>query len=146
MGINVRIKLLRPGASIPVRVTGGSSGYDITSGSIKPVVVPTGGYAVVPTGFALEIPQGFEAQIRPRSGLAARYGIGILNSPGTIDSDYRGEVLVILFNIGKEKFVVRQGERIAQMVFSGCEDVTFEVTESLSDSQRGESGLGHTGR
>jgi len=146
MGINVKIKLLRSEASVPARATGGSSGYDIASGSTEPIVVPPGGYAVVPTGFALEIPRGFEAQIRPRSGLAAKYGIGILNSPGTIDSDYRGEVFIILFNTGKERFVVHPGERVAQMVFSGCEDATFEVTESLPDSPRGKGGLGHTGR
>jgi dUTP pyrophosphatase len=104
-----------------------------------------GDTALVPTGICLEIPRGYEAQVRPRSGLALRHGVTILNSPGTIDSDYRGEIGVIMINHGKHPFVVRRGDRIAQLVFIGIRKPDFEVVESLDDSGRGSGGFGHTG-
>ena len=138
----VKVRLLE-GGTMPRRQTPGSAGFDLaasTDATIEP-----GGYGLVPTGIALEMPAGFEAQVRPRSGLAARHGIGILNSPGTVDSDYRGEVKVILFNVSREPFRVRRGDRIAQLVFSEVRDVELEQTSDLSPSPRGDGGFGHTG-
>jgi len=100
---------------------------------------------LVPTGISVELPEGFEAQVRPRSGLAIKHQIGILNSPGTIDSDYRGEVKIILTNFGKQPFVVRRGDRIAQMVIHRYARVEWEEVESLDETARGEGGFGHTG-
>jgi len=100
----------------------------------------------VPTGIALEIPPGYEAQVRPRSGLALRHGIALVNSPGTIDADYRGEVGVILINHGKDPFVIENGERIAQLVFARYERADFQEVEELGTTDRGTGGFGHTGR
>lgn len=102
--------------------------------------------ALVPTGLAIEIPPGYEAQVRPRSGLALRHGIALVNSPGTIDADYRGEIGVILINHGSEPFTVASGERIAQMVFARCERAEFLEVEDLEETGRGAGGFGHTGR
>ncbi len=102
--------------------------------------------ALVPTGFAMEIPEGFEAQMRPRSGLAAKHGITLLNSPGTIDHDFRGEVQVILTNLGRESFQIQRGERIAQLVFARFERAQIELVSDLTVTQRGEGGFGHTGK
>ena len=102
--------------------------------------------ALVPTGFAIALPEGFEAQVRPRSGLAAKHQVGILNSPGTIDSDYRGEVKVILTNFGKHDFVIRRGERIAQMVITRYARASWQESSSLDETDRGAGGFGHTGR
>ncbi len=102
--------------------------------------------AIVPTGLFIELPEGYEAQIRPRSGLAAKYGITVLNSPGTIDADYRGEIKVILVNLSADVFVIQNGERIAQMVVAAHEQVKWEETEMLADTQRGAGGFGHTGK
>ncbi|MGM0600581.1 MAG: dUTP diphosphatase, partial [Candidatus Rifleibacteriota bacterium] len=115
------IKLLKTEeAKMPVRATPGSAGYDLCS--TENIELLPGNYAMVPTGLRLEIPHGFEAQVRPRSGLAARHGIGVLNAPGTIDSDYRGEVKVILINHGQKPFTIEKGMRIAQMVFASITD------------------------
>ena len=111
----------------------------------KPVSIPPGRTALIPTGFAVAVPSGYEAQIRPRSGLALRYAVSLPNSPGTIDSDYRGEIQVILINHGTEVFTVQDGERIAQMVFQPVLRVSWEAAEELSDTERGEGGFGSTG-
>jgi dUTP pyrophosphatase len=104
-----------------------------------------GAFGKIPTGLALAIPEGFEAQVRPRSGLAAKHGVTVLNSPGTIDSDYRGEIEIILINHGKEPFTVKPGDRIAQLVFAPVQAAVFEETASLSRSERGTGGFGSTG-
>ncbi len=114
------------------------------SSSVEAVIGP-GEHQLIPTGFSMEIPTGYEAQVRPRSGLALRHGVGLLNSPGTIDSDYRGEVGVVLFNFGREPFRVKRGDRIAQLVFTRIVEADIEVVEELTPTSRGEGGFGHTG-
>jgi dUTP pyrophosphatase len=110
------------------------------------LILAPGDRALVPTGLFLEIPRGWEAQVRPRSGLALRHGVGLLNAPGTIDSDYRGEVGVILINWGSEPFVVRRGDRVAQLVFARVEAIEWQEVEALDESDRGSGGFGSTGR
>ena len=122
-----------------------ASGADITAHVREDVVIPPGGRATIPTGMRLEIPEGFEAQVRPRSGLASNYGVTVLNTPGTIDADYRGEVKVILINLGSENFTVSSGTRIAQIVFSPVVQAEFYPSDALSDTERGEGGFGSTG-
>lgn len=119
---------------------------DISAAVDQDVVLKPGSTVLIPTGFAIALPEGYEAQIRPRSGLAIKNGIGILNSPGTIDADYRGEVKIILSNFGKEDFVVRRGERIAQMVIAQHERGEWIEADRLDDTERGAGGFGHTGR
>lgn len=140
--VRIRFKRLRP-TRVPVRATSGSAGYDLCAA--EEVVVGARGFAVVGTGIALEMPAGVEAQVRPRSGLAARSGIGVLNSPGTVDSDYRGEVKVVLFNFSDSDFLVRPGDRIAQLVFSRALDVELAEAAELTETDRGAGGFGHTG-
>lgn len=123
-----------------------AAGVDLHAALDSGFTLHPGERALVPTGIALEIPPGFEAQVRPRSGLALRHGIALVNSPGTIDADYRGEIGVILINLGSEPFTVNNGERIAQMVFARCERVEFLEVEELGESGRGAGGFGHTGR
>ncbi len=142
---HVRVGRLRDGASLPRRMSAGASGWDLSACLDGPLCIEPGSWAVVPTGIALEIPPGFEAQVRPRSGLASRHGIGLLNAPGTIDSDYRGEVRVILMNWGREAFFVRHADRIAQLVFARIEPVRLSWAEGLSGTERGAGGFGHTG-
>jgi dUTP pyrophosphatase len=130
---------------LPEYSTEGSSGLDIRAALNQDVIIESGKFALLPTNLRLEIPNGYEIQVRPRSGLAAKYGIGVLNSPGTIDSDYRGEVKIILFNFGEDKFIVKRGDRIAQMVLSKVYRATLSETNELNDSSRGDGGFGHTG-
>ncbi|MBF0503059.1 MAG: dUTP diphosphatase [Candidatus Riflebacteria bacterium] len=130
--------------SLPARATIGASGYDLAARDAQ--VIEPGGVALVPTGLKLSIPMGFEGQVRPRSGLAVKHGVTVLNAPGTIDSDYRGEVGVILINHGKTAFSITRGMRIAQLVFARVENASFELTESLAASDRGSGGFGSTGR
>jgi len=111
----------------------------------KEFVLKAGKHAIIPTGISIELPEGYEAQVRPRSGLAAKFGVTVLNSPGTIDSDYRGEIKVILINLGEKDFVINSGDRIAQMVIAPVTQSTFEITDSLSDTERGTGGFGSTG-
>lgn len=118
---------------------------DVCAGVTDDVVIQPGQSSLIPTGISIELPPGHEAQIRPRSGLAVKHGIGILNSPGTIDSDYRGEVKVILTNFGKEPFTVRRGDRIAQMVVARYERVQWDESDGLDQTVRGSGGFGHTG-
>jgi dUTP pyrophosphatase len=131
---------------LPSYATEGSAGMDIRASVTSDLTIAPGETVLVPTGFAMAVPPGYEAQVRPRSGLAIKHGIGVLNSPGTIDSDYRGEVRVILSNFGKEPFVIRRGERIAQMVIAPYVRAEWEERGSLEDTQRGAGGFGHTGR
>jgi dUTP pyrophosphatase len=112
----------------------------------EPIVLQPLQRQLIPTGLFIELPAGFEAQVRPRSGLAFKYGITVLNSPGTIDADYRGELKVILINLGDEPFEIRDGERIAQLVVAAHEQVQWELTETLADSERGAGGFGSTGK
>src|SRR5690349_16114578 len=121
---------------LPVYSTVNSAGMDLSSGSLKEIVIEPMSTIAVPTNLIVEIPHGYEAQIRPRSGLALKHNIGIINSPGTIDSDYRGEVKILLTNFGKEPFSVKFGERIAQMVISKIEQVNIMLVEDLSDTVR----------
>ena len=141
----VLYKLLRCSACPPQKMTEHASGYDISADLPESIVLAPGERFAVPTGFAMQIPPGFEAQIRPRSGLALKHGIGILNSPGTIDADYRGEVKVIVFNSSAQEFVIEPGMRIAQMVICELPQITLCQSDMLDDTTRSEGGFGHTG-
>ncbi len=132
------------GLPMPSYATEGAAGLDVVAA--EHVLIPPGARHAVATGFAIAIPQGYEVQVRPRSGLALKYGVTCLNTPGTIDSDYRGEVKVILANLSDEPFEVVRGERIAQLVIQAVEHVTFGEVQELDDTERGEGGFGHTGR
>ena len=150
MGVNkvtIRIKRLpeSQGLPLPAPASTGSSGVDLLACVDGEVEVGPGQSRLIPTGLCAEIPEGYEAQVRPRSGLALRHGITILNSPGTIDSDYRGEIGVILINHGDSPFTVRRGDRIAQLVFCSVCEAVFEEVDSLDESTRGPGGFGHTG-
>jgi dUTP pyrophosphatase len=134
------------GLALPAYATAGAAGADLRAAIRDPITIVPGEWAIISTGLRLEIPEGYEAQVRPRSGLAAQCGITCLNAPGTIDSDYRGIIQVILINHGAEPFVVRRGDRIAQLVIAPVVRGNFVVTERLSDSRRGEGGLGHSGK
>lgn len=142
---NIRVRIvLDEGTECPAYATPGSAGVDLRSRialELKPME-----RALVPTGVRVEIPEGFEAQIRPRSGLAIRHGISMVNTPGTIDSDYRGEVHLILINFGQESLMIHPGDRVGQMVFTPVVQAQFEVVASLEATERGEGGFGSTGR
>jgi dUTP pyrophosphatase len=131
---------------LPRYATEHAAGMDLSAAVEGDVVLHPGETELIPTGFAIALPPGYEAQVRPRSGLAIKHGIGILNSPGTIDADYRGEVKIILTNFGKENFVIRRGDRIAQLVIARHERAVWDEKESLEGTERGEGGFGHTGR
>lgn len=133
------------GAILPSYQTVGAAGADLCAYLPEPVVLAPGQRAMVPTGLSFAIPSGYEIQVRPRSGLAAKNGITVLNSPGTIDSDYRGEVKVILINLGTENFTISHGDRIAQMVVAPVVQAQFQVVESLAATERGQGGFGSTG-
>jgi dUTP diphosphatase len=134
------------GLPLPAYMTAGAAGADVVAAVGADLVLAPGERALIPTGFALEVPDGLEVQVRPRSGLALRHGVTLLNSPGTIDSDYRGEVGVVLVNLGREPFTVRRGERIAQLVVAPVVRAAFREAEALGASARGEGGFGSTGR
>ena len=131
--------------SLPQYATPLSAGMDVRAANEQPIKIDPLQRAIVPTGLFLEIPAGYEVQVRPRSGLAAKKGITVLNAPGTIDADYRGEVCVILVNLSSELFVVEKGERIAQLVLSRHECIEWDECRSLSESERGDGGFGSTG-
>jgi dUTP pyrophosphatase len=133
-------------AMLPAFATAGAAGADIRAALAKPLTLMPGSRAVVPTGLALEIPTGYEVQVRPRSGLAASHGVTVLNAPGTIDSDYRGEVKVILVNLGAEPLTIGNGDRIAQLVMAPVVAARFELREMLDETGRGAGGFGSTGR
>lgn len=134
------------GLPLPVYATEGSAGCDLMAAVGTAVPLRPGERVLVPTGIGLAIPAGFEAQVRPRSGLAVRHGVTVLNSPGTIDADYRGEIFVPLINHGDELFVVRRGERIAQLVLARVEQARWQEVDSLDKTARGSGGFGSTGR
>jgi dUTP pyrophosphatase len=135
------------GLPLPRRMSAHASGCDVAAAVERDVVLPPGGRALIPTGFILEIPEGCEVQVRPRSGLAVKNGVTVLNTPGTIDADYRGEVKVILVNLGDEPFTVKRGDRIAQLVPAAvAADVDFKESEGVSPTDRGAGGFGHTGK
>ena len=142
--INVKC-VASSGAVIPVYKTEGAAGADVCALLGAPVTIAPGQFAMIPTGLFFEIPAGYEIQVRPRSGLAAKNGVTVLNTPGTIDSDYRGELKVILINLGQSDFIINSGDRIAQIIVSPVTVADFTVTDSLSDTQRGEKGFGSTG-
>lgn len=141
--MQVKLKKLHPEAKIPSYQSKGASGFDFCS--IEKKVIKAGEWELVKTGLAFEIAEGYELQVRPRSGLALKNGISVLNSPGTVDSDYRGEICVILINHSKVDFSIEVGDRIAQGVIAKVEQVGFELVENLSDTQRGEGGFGSSG-
>jgi dUTP pyrophosphatase len=130
---------------LPERATAHASGFDLRAAVSEPVVVAAGARALIPTGLAIAVPPGYEAQIRPRSGLALRSGLTLLNSPGTIDADYRGEIGVIVINHGAEAVTIARGDRIAQMVILSLPEVELEATDELPETSRGAGGFGHTG-
>lgn len=131
---------------LPEYATEGSSGLDLRAAVETEMKIEKGKVGLIPTNLKVEIPIGYEIQIRPRSGLAAKNGIGVLNSPGTIDSDYRGEIKVILFNFSEEDFIIKRGDRIAQMIVSKVYRANLIVTDELNESKRGDGGFGHTGK
>ncbi|NEW83748.1 MAG: dUTP diphosphatase [Mariniphaga sp.] len=131
---------------LPEYSTQHAAGMDLRANLLEEVIMEPFERKLIPTGLFIELPVGFEAQVRPRSGLALKKGITVLNSPGTIDADYRGEIMVILINLSSEKFVIQHGERIAQMIVAAHETVNWERVEILEDTTRGEGGFGHTGK
>ena len=137
--------LASPGAVLPSYESEGAAGADVRAFLGEPLCIKSGDYAAVPTGLCFEIPEGYEIQVRPRSGLAAKKGVTVLNAPGTIDSDYRGEVKVILINHGKEDFTVSNGDRIAQLIVSPVLRAEFATAQELSSTRRGAGGFGSTG-
>lgn len=145
--ITVSIKHLRhaEGDVLPHYQTDHSAGVDLSAAVDGDVRIDPGQWTLVPTGIAVAIPEGYEGQMRPRSGLALKHGIGMLNAPGTIDADYRGEIGVILFNFSNHPFTIQRGDRIAQMVIAKVVKATFQRVEQLSDTARGGGGFGHTG-
>jgi dUTP pyrophosphatase len=136
------------GLELPAHETDDAAGLDLRAAvpQDEPLVLEAGGYAAVPTGLQIALPRGTEGQVRPRSGLAAKHGVTVLNSPGTVDSDYRGEVRVLLINHGREPFEIRRGERIAQLVIARHERVSLEPGAELAETTRGAGGFGSTGR
>ena len=153
VGDEVVIEVMRVGEdglnddlSLPEYMTEGSAGMDVRAAVPRAHVLRPGARTILPTGLALAIPQGYEVQVRPRSGLAFRHGVTVLNAPGTIDSDYRGELRILLVNLGDEDFTIKRGERIAQLVVARAYRAAMHEVEALNDSARGTGGFGHTGR
>lgn len=144
--VRVPIQPLSSLVQLPEYATSGAAGLDLPAAIDKPLSLAAGTYALVPCGFAIALPVGFEAQVRPRSGLASKHGVTVLNAPGTIDSDYRGEVKVLLINHGAEHFTITTGMRIAQLVVSPIARVEWEATSELPDTVRADGGFGHTGQ
>jgi len=147
----IRIKFKRineklAGIPVPSYKTAGSAGMDICAAMVEKIIVKPGLVELIPTNISVEIPDGFELQVRPRSGLAAKHSIGLLNSPGTIDSDYRGEIKIILMNFGKVDFEINPGDRIAQLVLSKIYKADFVESKNLNVTERGDGGFGHTGK
>lgn len=141
----MKVKIKSDRGVLPFYETEGSAGMDLKAYIDEPLTIKPGKRLLVPTGLYIELPAGYEAQIRARSGLAIKKGIGLVNGIGTIDSDYRGEIKVILINWGEEDFVIENGDRIAQMVIAKYERVEWEVSEELNETERGSGGFGHTG-
>jgi dUTP pyrophosphatase len=133
------------GLPLPGKMTGQSAGFDLAAAVTEPATLQPGDIRLIPCGFAMALPPGYEAQVRPRSGLSSRHGVTLVNTPGTIDADYRGEVRVPLINLGREPFTVERGMRIAQMVIMPVPEVNLEEAEDLDATERGDRGFGHTG-
>lgn len=131
---------------LPRYMTPKAAGMDICAAVVKDFVLGKGVVALIPTGFAVAIPEGFEIQVRPRSGLAVKHGIGLINSPGTIDADYRGEVKIAVINLGEENYTIKRGDRIAQLVVKQVYQARVKVVEQLDETDRNSGGFGHTGR
>jgi dUTP pyrophosphatase len=144
--IPVRFTRLAPWAHVPAYSTGHAAGMDLHAAVGTPVTLKPGEIRLIPTGIAIEIPSGFEGQVRPRSGLALKHGISIVNAPGTVDADYRGEVGVILINLGKKPFAVEPGDRIAQLVIAPVVRAALREAATLKQTARGAGGFGHTGK
>lgn len=143
----MKIKIINNSLNeLPEYGTEHAAGMDLRANLLEEVVLKPLERKLIPTGLFIELPIGYEAQVRPRSGLAIKKGVTVLNSPGTIDADYRGEIMVILINLSNEDFVIQHGERIAQMVVAAHEVVTWDVVEVLQNTSRGEGGFGHTGK
>jgi dUTP pyrophosphatase len=143
--VTVSFRRVSAEVTIPRYQTDSASGMDLAAHLPHDLSIPPGEVAVIPTGLIVAIPEGYEGQVRPRSGLARKHRIAVLNAPGTIDADYRGEVEVILMNFGKEPFLVRPGDRVAQLVIAGVARAELTETESLPETKRGAGGFGHTG-
>ena len=142
----VQIKVVNKGKQpLPTYATAQSAGMDLRANIDSPVTLKPMERRLVPTGLHISLPEGYEAQVRPRSGLALKHGITVLNTPGTVDADYRGEIMVLLINFSNEEFVINAGERIAQMVIARHEQAQFEEVEVLDETERGAGGYGHTG-
>ena len=142
----LKVKIINRGRQpLPTYATALSAGMDLRANIDEDITLQPMQRQLVPTGLHIALPEGYEAQIRPRSGLALKHGITVLNTPGTVDADYRGEIMVLLVNFSNEPFVVKDGERIAQMIVAKHEQVSFELTETLDETERGAGGYGHTG-
>jgi dUTP pyrophosphatase len=146
MQVAIQVLAHGDGLPMPAYATLGSAGCDVRAAIQAPVSLKPGQRAVIPVGFSLALPAGWEAQVRPRSGLAVRHGVTVLNAPGTIDADYRGEVMVPLINLGEEIFVVERGARIAQIIIAPVHQVEWQLVSSLDETERGIGGFGSTGR
>ena len=146
-GPQIQVKRLPhgQGLDLPAYMTPLSAGLDLPAAVSEPVEIEPGGIVLIPTGFSMAIPPGFEGQVRPRSGLAVRHGLTVVNAPGTIDADYRGEVRVALINLGKETVTLKRGDRVAQLVIAKVTQAELCLTEELPATQRGSGGFGHTG-
>ncbi|RLB51004.1 MAG: dUTP diphosphatase [Deltaproteobacteria bacterium] len=142
----LRVRVLTEGAQVPRYATSGAAGLDLSACLDAPLTLAQGGRAMVPTGIAVALPPGHEGQVRPRSGLAARHGITVTNAPGTIDEDYRGEIKVLLVNLGDEPYTLESGERVAQLVVAPITRVSIREVEELDETPRGAGGFGSTGR
>lgn len=142
----IQVKVVNRGnQQLPTYATAQSAGLDLRANIDEPVTLHPMERKLISTGLHIALPEGFEAQVRPRSGLALKHGITVLNSPGTIDADYRGEIMVLLINFSQENFVVNSGERIAQMIITKFEQIKWNVTDCLDETERGQGGYGHTG-
>ena len=142
----LKVKIINRGRQpLPTYATALSAGMDLRANIDEDITLLPMQRQLVPTGLHIALPEGYEAQIRPRSGLALKHGITVLNTPGTVDADYRGEIMVLLINFSNEPFIVKDGERIAQMIVAKHEQVSFELTETLDETERGTGGYGHTG-
>ena len=147
--VNVKITRIREGfddLELPSYQTSGSVGVDLRAAVETEVTIQSGKYKLVPSGIAIALPSGFEAQVRPRSGLAVKHGLTVLNAPGTIDSDYRGEIKIALINHSEKDFVIKRGERIAQLIIAPISRAVWHEVETLDQTDRGSGGFGHTGR
>jgi len=148
MNLKVQLKRLPHGMDLPLPkyMSDHAAGMDLYAAVLEETIIAPGEWKLIPTGLSMAIPEGFEAQVRPRSGMALKQGISVLNTPGTVDADYRGEVGVILMNHSKQDLVIKRGDRIAQMIINKIERIEFEEVSELSDTNRGAGGFGHTGK